>query len=100
MEPTPTTKDVARAVATLNEFATYRKGQQVDHDYRGQTINDIAARVADEFAYMLRRHPAHYRQNTTGDVRAMLIVTGATPYVVNRYARQIAAELQQKIGGK
>jgi hypothetical protein len=86
-----TVKDVSRAVAQLNNFASYTPSQRVDDDYLGQTVDDIAAKVAKEFAYQLSRHPGLPTYGlTVREVRMMLVVHGANPLTIERYSAAIA----------
>jgi hypothetical protein len=80
MTISPTTLDVARAVATLDEFA----------DSAGF---DLRHRVASNLAYQFAKHNGWggRRNITTRDVRAVLIAHGATAFTVEQHARAIAS---------
>lgn len=89
----PTVKDVARAVARLDEHADTPEQGAVKIDGIDWTREELRRSVADSMSFMIGQY-VRLGQVSKRDAAILLAANGANPFTIEQHARAIAAMLR------
>ena len=93
----PTTKDVSRSIARLDENASAVEGDIVTIDGENWTGLDLRMSVANCLGFTIR-HTVIQSRLTKRDVSLMLAAHGASSFTIDKHARAIASLMRSDLG--